>query len=103
MGANDNLNESKSVNSIRPQPPWCPMSVHEASPLENFHNFLGEQLRSSRSASISPEEALLLWRERQETIEAIREGLDDVESGRVKLLDEFLREFENRHRIEPHG
>lgn len=79
------------------------MSVHEASPLENFHQFVGEQLHSPRSANISPEEALVLWRERQETIEAIREGLDDVESGRVKPLDEFLRDFENRHRIALHG
>ncbi|HET6882129.1 MAG TPA: hypothetical protein VFI31_18330 [Pirellulales bacterium] len=79
------------------------MSVHQASPLENFHQFVGEQLRSSRSANISPEEALVLWRERQETIEAIREGLDDVESGRVKPLDEFLRDFEFRHRIAPNG
>ena len=79
------------------------MSVHEASPLENFHRFVGEQLRASRSANISPEETLVLWRERQETIEAIREGLDDVEAGRGKPLDEFLRDFENRHRIAPHG
>ena len=80
------------------------MSVHEASsPLENFHQFIGEQLRCNQSASISPEEALVLWREREETIEAIREGLEDVKSGRVKPLDEFLRDFENRHRIAPHG
>lgn len=79
------------------------MSVHEASPLENFHQFIGEQLRSNASPEISPEEALVLWRERQETIEAIREGLDDVESGRVKPLDDFLRDFESRHRIAHHG
>lgn len=79
------------------------MSVHEASPLENFHQFIGEQLRSDRAAEVSPEEALLLWRERQETIEAIREGLDDVEAGRVKPLDDFLRDFEERHRIARHG
>ena len=79
------------------------MSVHEVSQLENFHRFIGEQLRSRPSASISPEEALVLWRERQETIEGIREGLEDVESGRIKPLDEFLRDFENRHRIAHHG
>lgn len=79
------------------------MSIHKPSPLENFHQFVGEQLRSDQAAHISPEEALVLWRERQETIEAIREGLDDVGSGRVKPLDEFLRDFENRHRIAGHG
>jgi hypothetical protein len=79
------------------------MSVHEASPLENFHQFVGEQLRANPSADISPEQVLVLWRERQETIEAIREGLNDVESGKVKPLEDFLRDFENRHRIAPHG
>lgn len=78
------------------------MSIHEASALENFHQFIGEQLRSN-GADISPEEAVVLWRERQQTLEAIREGLEDVESGRVKPLDEFLRDFESRHRIGPHG
>lgn len=79
------------------------MSVHESSPLESFHQFVAERLRSDQGASISPEEALVLWRERQETTEAIREGLDDVESGRIKPLDEFLRDFENRHRIAGHA
>lgn len=79
------------------------MSVHEASPLESFHQFVAEQLRSHQRANISPEEALALWRERQDSIEALREGLDDVEAGRVKALDEFLRDFENRHRIVRHG
>ena len=34
------------------------MSIHEASPLENFHHFVGEQLRLGRSADITPEEAV---------------------------------------------
>jgi predicted transcriptional regulator len=79
------------------------MSVYEASPLESFHQFIGEQLRSQQGANLSPEEALVLWHERQDAIEAIREGLDDIEAGRVKPLDEFLRDFENRHRIVRHG
>lgn len=79
------------------------MSIHQASPLENFPQFVGEQLHSGRSAEISPEEALVLWRERQETVEAIREGLDDIEAGRIKPLDEFVREIEVRHRIALNG
>jgi predicted transcriptional regulator len=78
------------------------MSVHETTPLESFHHFIGEQLSSGRAAKISPEEAVVLWRERQETVDAIREGIDDIEAGRVKPLDEFLREFETRHRIAGH-
>jgi predicted transcriptional regulator len=79
------------------------MSVREASSLENFHQFVGEQLRSSQAANLTPEEALALWREQQETIEALHEGMDDVESGRVKPLDDFIRDFESRHRIVSHG
>ena len=79
------------------------MSVRDISPLESFHQFIAERLRSDQGASISPEEALVLWRERQETTEAIREGLDDIEAGRVKPLDEFLRDFESRHRIARHA
>lgn len=79
------------------------MSIHDTSPLENFHQFIGEQLRSDRTAHLSPEQALALWRERQATTDAIREGLSDVEAGRVKPLDAFLRDFENRHGAVGHG
>lgn len=75
------------------------MNAHETSPLERFHRFVGEQLHSGAAVSLSPEEAVVLWRERQETIEAVREGLSDVEAGRTKPLDEFLRDFASRHRI----
>jgi hypothetical protein len=45
------------------------------------------------------EQALALWRERQETMQAIQEGLADVKSGLTKPLDEFLADFESRHGI----
>ena len=78
-------------------------AIHEASALENLHQFVGAQLRSNRSTDISREEAVVLWRKGQQTLEALREGLAHVESGRVKPLEEFLRDFESRHRIAPHG
>jgi hypothetical protein len=75
------------------------MDVHETSVLEDFHRFIGEQLQSDDAARMSPEQALALWRERQDTVQAIREGLSDVEAGRSKPLDEFLADFQNRHGI----
>ena len=67
--------------------------------LESFHRFIGEQLQSDDAAQMSPERALALWRERQETVQAIREGLADVEAGRTRPLDEFLADFQTRHGI----
>lgn len=75
------------------------MSARDASPLESFHQFIGDQLRCHPTPTISPEQAVALWREREGTIEAVREGLRDVEAGRVKPVDEFLRDFTIRHRI----
>ena len=57
-------------------------------------------MASEAAALMSPEEALILWREEQETLAAIREGLHDVEASRAKSLDEFDRDFRQRHGIE---
>lgn len=42
---------------------------------------------------MSPEEALARWREQEETIAAIREGLADVEAGRVRPVEDVIREL----------
>lgn len=47
-----------------------------------------------------PEEALALWREEQEALAAIREGLGDVSANRTKSLKEFDSDFRRRHGIE---
>lgn len=75
------------------------MSIHEVSPLADFHRFIGEQLQSTATAYISPEDALALWRERHEACLAVGEGLADIEAGRAKPLDDFLRDFQHRHGI----
>ena len=75
------------------------MNPAETNVLQSFHQFLGRQLESV--ALISPEQALALWREEQETIAAVREGLADVDAGRTKPLDQFDREFRQRHGLEP--
>jgi predicted transcriptional regulator len=69
------------------------MSSLHTSPLESFHQFVGQQLASARVAQWSPEHLLALWRERQETVAAIHEGLEDVEAGRTRPADEVLREL----------
>jgi len=75
------------------------MRVPEESRLASFHQFIGEQLHADAGVSISPEQALALWRDRQETIEAVREGLADVAAGRTKPIEQFRREFAERHSI----
>ena len=77
------------------------MNSPSQSTLESFHQFITEKLQSDVDAQMSPEQALALWRERQETIGAIREGLADVEAGRTKPLEQFLRDFEAARGIAP--
>jgi predicted transcriptional regulator len=67
--------------------------------LEQFHQFIGEQLQSDGTAHMTPEQALAAWRERQDSIAGIQEGLADIEAGRTKSLDDFLAEFQARHGI----
>ena len=73
------------------------MQTPEPLMFEKFHQFIGEQLQSDGTAHMSPEQALAAWREREECVAAIQEGLADVEAGRTKPLDEFLADFQSRH------
>lgn len=73
------------------------MTTRTLTPLESFHEFVGRQLASPTSEPMSPEQALALWRERQESLAAIREGLADIKAGRVKSFEEFKRDFAERH------
>lgn len=63
------------------------------NPLTSFHEFVGQQLSSASAAQMTPERALQLWREREETLAAIREGLEDVEEGRLFSAEEVIREL----------
>ena len=69
------------------------------SDVQDFHLFLSEQIAVGTEKS--PEELLASWRARQrefdETVIAIREGLDDVAAGRTTSLEAFEREFRQRH------
>jgi predicted transcriptional regulator len=66
--------------------------------LASFHKFVGQQLASDAETHMSPEEALALWKEREETIEAVREGLSDVEAGRSYPADDVIRELRDEFR-----
>ena len=76
------------------------MNTSQIAGLESFHRFVEKRLASERTSLMSPEEALALWREEQESLAAIREGLADVVAGRTKSIEEFDRDFRKRHGIE---
>lgn len=69
------------------------MQSLQPNALANFHHFVGQQPASEAAAQMSPELVLALWREREETLAAIRESLADVEAGRTYPAEEVLREL----------
>ncbi len=69
------------------------MPTPQSNTLARFHQFIGQQLVSEDAAQMSPELAVAIWREREETLAAIREGLADVQAGRTFAADEILREL----------
>jgi hypothetical protein len=75
------------------------MSMQSPTDAEAFYEFLGQTL--SHGERETPPEALLRkWRakrEYNETVEAIREGLAQMEAGLGKPLEEFDREFRERN------
>ena len=75
------------------------MESVQTNTLASFHQFVGQQLASEAAAHLSPEKTLAIWREREETLSAIREGLVDVEAGRTISLEDFDHEFRQRHDI----
>lgn len=68
------------------------MAVEVQNDLQSFHRFVEEQLRNA-GCRLSPEQALAMWRERLDTIESVRRGIDDVEAGRTRPADEVLAEL----------
>jgi hypothetical protein len=72
-----------------------------------FRDFLDARL-SGGGGELSLDEYLGLWEyenqseaEREETLQAIRQGLADVEAGRVRSLEAFDREFRQQHGLPP--
>jgi hypothetical protein len=74
--------------------------------LSGFHAFVGEQIKQGK-LGLSPEEALDIWRTEhplpedfEETVEALREAIEDLEAGvPTRPFEEFDREFRAQYNI----
>ena len=80
------------------------MSMQSPTEFERYHRFQEGLLAQGRK-DLPPEEVLRLWRTQNQeyahTVDAIREGLEDVKAGRVQSFEQFDREFRRQHDI-PH-
>ena len=75
----------------------CPMAI-VVQDLEDFERFVLGRLRDEPS-ELSLEDYVCLWRaerEREDTIAAIQEGLDDLAAGRVRPAEDVLSELRQR-------
>jgi hypothetical protein len=68
-----------------------------------FRDFLDAKLTNG-GAALSLDEYLDLWhhensseQDREETLQAIRRGLADIEAGNVRPFEEFDHEFRHKH------
>jgi hypothetical protein len=75
------------------------MATQNPTEAEAFQLFLAEQV-STTGRSKTPEELVHLWREQQkehtETLEAIEEGIADMEADRVYPFDEVNEEIRRK-------
>lgn len=79
------------------------MSIQSPTDAEAFYQFLGATL-SQGERETPPERLLRKWREERELAEscaAIREGMADLEAGRVRSLEDFDRDFRQRNGLPP--
>ena len=83
------------------------MATDRANDLRAFLDFAVANLAGD-GVDLTLDEALTRWEleheteaEKSQTIQAVREGLDDLRAGRSRPFDEFDREFRERHGI-PH-
>ena len=85
------------------------MAIDRSNDLRAFKGFIDEQLASG-GAELALDEALARREyenqddaERADTLRAIRQGLTDVEAGRVHPLEDFDLEFRRKHGLPPRG
>jgi predicted transcriptional regulator len=83
------------------------MASDRANDLQAFKSFIDEKLANG-GADLTLDEALARWEfensseeEREETRAAIRQGLADIDAGRVRPFEDFDREFRAKHGIPP--
>ncbi len=80
------------------------MAAERINDLLALRSFIDEQLSGETIPSV--DEVLALWEyenqsddERDESLEAIRRGLADVEAGRVMPAREAIAELRRKHRL----
>jgi len=81
------------------------MGTERANDLRAFRSFIDEQLANGETVP-TVDEVLARWEyenesdeERQQTLEAIRRGFDDVEGGRVMPAREAVAELRRKHNL----
>lgn len=81
------------------------MATERANDLQAFRDFLDAKLSNS-GGDLTPQECLELWEvenqteeERGETLEAIRQGLADVDAGRTRPAEDVIRELCRKHHL----
>ncbi len=81
------------------------MATQRSNDLRAFRQYIDEQLING-GADPTLDEALISWEienqsdeERQDTIEAIREGLSDVDAGRIRPAEVVIRDLCRKHNI----
>lgn len=77
-----------------------PMSAPAITALKSFHRFLGQLLKTEAALHVSPVMAVALWRDREDTLAAIREGLADIEAGRTRPVEEVIDEMRQKFGLE---
>lgn len=72
--------------------------------LRSFHEFIVKKLEENGPEALTPEEALDLWRfenptpeEHEANLKAIRDGLEDLNAGRVRPAREVLAELRAKY------
>jgi hypothetical protein len=81
------------------------MATERANDLQAFRSFIDEQL-GSRDSVPTVDEVIARWEhenesddEREQTLEAIRRGLADIEAGRVMAAREAIAELRRNHNL----
>jgi len=81
------------------------MATDRSNDVRAFRSFLDERLANG-GANLTLDEALGLWeyenqtdQEREETLAAIREGLEDMYAGRTRPAREVLAELRQKYNL----
>jgi hypothetical protein len=81
------------------------MATERTNDLRAFKGFIDEQLANG-GADLTLDEALSRWEyenqteeEREDTVQAIREGLDDMYAGRTRPAEEVVAELRQKFSV----